>query len=168
MAALLNLFFEVCLLRKGPQDVPASQTLLRLSLLAYGMAGITFTLVEGEVQAALLRTLLDIGLLVGLTWGLLEVTGRRARFEQTLTTLAGTGALLALVALPVALWWQREMASGAPSGLPSLLYLGLLGWSIAVMAHILRHALSTSLAIGVLYTLGYLLAFILLDRLLTG
>jgi hypothetical protein len=37
-----------------------------------------------------------------------------------------------------------------------LLLLALMGWSIAVMAHVLQQALSTSRPMGIFYALGYL------------
>jgi hypothetical protein len=40
-----------------------------------------------------------------------------------------------------------------------LLWLGLFIWGIVIMAHILRHALSTSLGVGVLYSLAYVLLY---------
>ena len=51
---------------------------------------------------------------------------------------------------------QEALRSRLPE-LPWLLYLGLLVWSIAVIAHIVHHALSISRGKGLLYTLGYLL-----------
>ena len=43
----------------------------------------------------------------------------------------------------------------ADAALPSLLIVVLMVWSIAVIAHILRHALSSSYAVGILLALLY-------------
>jgi hypothetical protein len=160
MIALFNLFLDICLLRKGPQDVPSSAALLQLSLSIYIIAGLVLLLaLESQVGPALFLVLLDLGLLTGLTYGLLNMLGRGSRFGQTLTALAGTGALLQLIAWPLLGWLNQTDVQQGTATLPSLLYLALLGWNIVITGHILRHALSTTLAFGVLYAFGYLMSF---------
>ncbi len=156
MRSLFDLFLDICLLRRGPQDVPASWALLKLSLVAYGLTSLLVQLVSVQPSTALLQALLDVGLLAGLTYAVLRALGHSMRFTQTLTALAGAGALLGLVILPVVIWMDRESASGSEPGLPVLVFFAWLIWSVAVVAHVLRHALSTSLATAVIYTLGYL------------
>jgi hypothetical protein len=148
MGALLNLFLDICLLRKGPQDVPASPALLKASLAAYGLASLLVQAVSVNLLTALLQAFLDLGLLAGLTYAVLQATGFSGRFTQTLTALAGTGALLGFAILPVTIWMDRDLEAGIQSGLPALLFFGWLIWSIAVVAHVLRHALSTSMAMA--------------------
>lgn len=160
MAVLFNLFWEICLLRKGPQDVPASQELLKLCLIGYAATGLlNLWLGLGEVGAgtALLLTAVDVGLLLGLVYAVLQLRGLLARYTQTLTALAGTGTLLQLIVLPLGMWYQRELAGNGTADLPAMLWLMLLVWSVAITAHILRHALSVTFGIGVLYALGYLM-----------
>jgi hypothetical protein len=166
MLALFNLFVDLCLLRRGPQDVPASPVLLKLSLLAYAGVGLLVLLVSTEPLTALVQTLLDVVLLTGLTYTILSFQKYGARFGQTLIALTGSGTLLGLVALPVVVWLEGEAAAGGDVELPSLLFLLLLGWSIAVMAHILRHALSTTHWMGLLYALAYLAVSIAFSGLL--
>jgi hypothetical protein len=166
MLALFDLFWDICLLRKGPEDVPASLALLKLSLLVYGITGLLIMLVSMELAPALLQTALDMALLGGLTYGVLSRRGYRTRFVQTLTALAGVGALLASITLPVVFWMDKETVDGSEAGLPLLVFLLLLGWSIAVVSHILQHALSISRNQSILYTLGYLFISMLLSKLL--
>ena len=156
MGALLDLFLDICLLRKGPQDVPASPILLKWTLAAYGLASLLVQVVSVSPLTALFQAFLDLGLLVGLTYIVLQMVGFPARFTQTLTALAGTGALFGFAILPVTIWMNQDLGGGTPAGVPALLFLGWLIWSLAVVAHVLRHALSTSVAMAVLYTLGYL------------
>ncbi len=156
MRALFDLFLDICLLRRGPQDVPASAALLTAVLGAYGISSMLVLLVSSQAATAIIQALLDVGLLAALTYTLLNLSGYQARFVQTLTTLAGTGTLLGLIALPLVLWMSRTASDEGGSGAASLLFLLLLVWSIAVMSHVLRHALSTSRWVGLLYTFGYL------------
>lgn len=151
MYALFNLFLDICLFRKGPKDLPASAALLKICLLAYGLTGLLVLVLSTPVLVALLQILLDLVLLSGLLHLALIVRRHPQRFEQTLSALTGTGALMALLALPLMSW----ILGGSSAELPSVLLLVLMVWSIGIMAHILRQTFETSLGIGVLYALGY-------------
>ena len=154
MRALFELFLDICLLRKGPQDIPTSMALLKLCLLGYGLSGLLVLLLSTPAPVAILQILLDLGLLAGLLYLALLLRRHPQRFEQTLSALTGTGTLMGLLALPVMVWIVQQSPDG-DIALPSLLLLGLMAWSIAIMAHILRHALNTPIWAGALYALGY-------------
>lgn len=154
MIAIFNLFLDICLLRKGPQDVPASMALVKMCLLVYGLSGLLVLLTTAPAQVALLQILLDMGLLGGLLYLGLTLIRRRKRFGQTLSALTGTGSLMGLLTLPLAIWIDHQQ-SGGDIALPSALMFALMVWSVAVIAHILRHAFETSIWLGALYALGY-------------
>ena len=101
--------------------------------------------------------LLDSALLVVFIQSLLLLLQRNARILQTLTAMAGSGCLLGLIALPLVLWGQPSEAEEQVSGLLLYAWLLLLVWNLLVAGHILRHALSTSLAIGIGVALLYAL-----------
>lgn len=172
MRALFDLFLDICLFRKGPQDLPASPTLLGLCLTTYGLSGLLSLLGSMRPSTAVFQAAADIVVLAGFAYGILALMNYRARFVQTLTALAGTYTLLNLIALPLIFWLEQATTGTANApALPSLLLLGLMGWSIAVMAHVLQHALSTSRGMGVLYALGYLvisLVFLVLTSALSS
>ncbi|MDS4068526.1 MAG: hypothetical protein RKO24_02785 [Candidatus Competibacter sp.] len=154
MSALFNLFLDICLFRKGPQDVPASMPLLKACLLAYGLSGLLVLLIGTPIPVALLQILLDMVLLGGLLYLALILHRHPKRFEQTLSALTGTGTLMGLLTLPLVSWISRQGAGG-DTELPSVLMLALIAWSIAIMAHILRHAFNAPIWVGALYALGY-------------
>ena len=154
MNALFNLFLDICLFRKGPQDVPSSAALLKMCLLGYGLSGVLVLLISTPAPLALLQILLDMVLLSGLLYLVLIVYRHPRRFEQTLSALTGTGSLMGLLTLPLAIWIDHQQ-SGGDIALPSTLMFALMVWSIAVIAHILRHAFETSIWLGALYALGY-------------
>lgn len=169
MTALFNLFLDICLFRKGPQDVPASTALLWLCLIGYGLSGLAVLLAGSKPASALLETVVDILLLAGLCYGLLNLAHHRARFVPTLTALAGTGALLTVAAFPLVIWIDQESARQEPGALSVLLFFGLVGWSLAVTAHVLRHALSVSRTLGMLYATGYfVISIVVRDLLFSG
>jgi energy-converting hydrogenase Eha subunit C len=156
---LLQRFFEICLLRAGPQDLPASRFLLWISLLAYGAVGMVMSVQNLDVARASLLVLLDTALLAALLFALLWSRGLLERYLQTMTALLGTGAILQVAALPI-LSWQREGLGEETISttlmIASLLLWIWLLWNLIVVGHILRHTLSTRLPIGVLLGLAYL------------
>lgn len=156
MYAIFDLFLDICLFRKGPQHVPHSATLLTICLLGYALSGLWLLALNLPLPLAVLQVFLDLLLLSGLLYLALVVQHQRQRFAQTLCALTGSGALMTLLAIPLMAWIAHQ-APAAALELPALLLLGLMLWSIALLAHILRHAFSTSLWYGLLYAVGYTL-----------
>ncbi len=154
MNPLFKVFLDICLLKAGPQDLPASSFLLGLAVLSYVLIGVVIYIPESEFGEALAWTLLDTVLLASLAWVGLQWRGYPKRFGQTFTALAGCGALLGLLGWPLILWLYRSAPPAAPA-LPSLLLLVLLGWNVVVIGHVVRHALSVPYPIGVLLAVLY-------------
>jgi hypothetical protein len=167
--ALIQFFAELCLLRRAPQDLPASTALLGTVLLADVLVGAVLGLVVDLSPAiALAEGLVDIVFTLGLLYLALRLLDRLPRFLQTATALLGAGAMLEVVAiLPLSL-----LPSGQPSqqsALAGLLLLGLIGWSILVTGHILRHSFDLRLAQGVVIAVAYnLLAYSLISGIFSG
>ncbi|MEO5574321.1 MAG: hypothetical protein ABIR48_07560 [Gammaproteobacteria bacterium] len=146
MPKLLRIIIDICILRAKPEDVPASTTLLGATLAVYASVSLALASVSLPLNKALLYALADTMVLAVLTHTLLLLRRFPARLPQTLTALAGTGALFGLIGLPFAQLTELEP-----------LLFALLIWNVAVSAHILRHALSVSFIMGVVASLGYLL-----------
>ncbi len=157
MIQLLRLFFDVCLLRRGPQDVPASQWLLRTTVACYLAVGVVLLTLGGDaLWRSTVAAAIDFALLAGITWGALGWRHLQVRFPQTLTTLAGAGVVIYLVELPVVYWLHVSAGDGGrPDPLAALLWFVLLLWSLSVMGHVLRHALRGTFALGMLFSVGY-------------
>lgn len=157
MNALLKYFMDLCLLRAAPQDLPASQTLLRLTVAANVLVSVVLTLsMRLDTAPTLLQSLLEILLLLGLLWLVLRLTDRSGRFLQCAAAAMGSSALLGVLALPVIPMATR--GEGDTALLGGLLMLGLVIWSVLVLGHILRHALEVPLGRGVLLAMMYTFA----------
>ncbi len=157
MLLLIRAWFDICLLRRGPQDLPASGFLLGVSLCCYGLVSVLVSSQSYTFSMALLLTVVDLGLLVVFAWSLLYLQRKAERLNQTLSALAGTGSLMGLIALPLLLTIGPDATSEpVPASLLSL-WLLLLLWNLFIMAHIIRHALSSSFAIGFGISLLYAL-----------
>lgn len=145
---------EICLLRAGPQDLPGSAQFLAFALIGYFLVDILILQLGFAPAAAVAASLLDMLLMAAFVQILLRIIAKPERFRQTLAALAGTGQLLGLLAWP--LIKSMAVADDPASGL-AVLRLLLLAWSLLVTGHIVRHAMSTTLAtgigVGVLYNL---------------
>jgi hypothetical protein len=155
---LLNLFVDICLLRAGPQQLPASGFLLLVTALLGLLSGTVVIVASfGGVFPALQAQLLDLLLLLGLLRAGLVARGRQARFLQSAIALLGSGVVINLLVMPLQLAIGDDPAGSTIGGLAVLLYLALLLWSMVVMGHILHHAFNIHLTGGIVLSLGYFL-----------
>ncbi|HFD79011.1 MAG TPA: hypothetical protein ENK05_01300 [Gammaproteobacteria bacterium] len=162
--AWLLSWLEQCLLRRAPQDDALSWSALAWAALAYATTDLLQAAASSSWVVAVGMTALDVSVLMLFTSLVLRLTHRRARYPQTLTALFGTGAVLGLLGLPLVHQAASAGQDEAPVGLLVLGWLFLLGWSIAVQAHIFRHALSSRYATGLLLAgLHTVLVIVLLE-----
>lgn len=146
----LKQFPAICLLRGDPQDLPTSNVLMVSALIAYGLADVVGVLDTLPAERALLAAAVDTLLLVAATELALRWRKLENRLPQTLSALAGCGALLSLLAWATA-GLTREWLP------PPWVWVPFLLWYTLVFGHVLRHALSISLTAGVVASLLYLI-----------
>lgn len=157
MLFLIRAWFDICLLRAAPQDLPASSLLLALSLGCYALISVLVSLGSYGLAGAVQLALLDLGLLAVFVLSLLYLQDKTARINQTLAALAGTGSLLGVFALPLVWWLQPDQQPGQVPVLLTFFWMLLLVWNLLVMAHIMRHALSSTFPVGLGVSLLYVL-----------
>jgi len=150
MTALLRLFLDIALFRKGPQDVPDYPILFALTLVSDLVISTVVGILEGDFVGAMLQATVASGLLLAFVALILLLTSHLERFRKTATAVLGCDALITLLALPVSL------LSDVITGL-SLLIIGILFWNLLVFAHILKHALGIGYALSVALALIYTL-----------
>jgi len=157
MTLLFRYWLDLCLLRAAPQDGPASTFILGLALACYGLVSLVVLVGSYDVPVGATLALLDLVLLVVFVTALLYLLGKTARIRQTLAALAGAGALLGLAALPLVLLQAPAAGNGTQGPVFSLVWIVLLVWNVVVSANIMRHALSSSFAMGLAVSILYLL-----------
>lgn len=147
----LVLFIDICLYRRGPQDVPASWLLFGLALAAYLLVGEVLLIVEADWLEAALQAAVEAVLLLGFCWLVLWFHGKQVRFLQSATALLATDAVISTPGALILQWWTAH----PEIRLFQMALFALMIWHITVVAHILRHALSRplfhGLALAVLY-----------------
>lgn len=144
------MFWDICALKAAPQDLPASSFLMGLMLLVYFVTGVVVAALQWPLSQAALAAFLDTVFVTVLCRVLLWTRQLSGRFVQTLTAMAGSGAVMTLIAVPL-VWWQGFVGvsdANAPT-LPTWLLMIWMVWNVVVVGHILRHALSTILALGI-------------------
>ncbi len=146
----LKIFLGICLLRANPQDLPTSNRLMLAALIAYGLADVIGVLDTLSLGSAALAAAVDTLLLIAATHLALRWRNAENRFPQTLSALAGCGALLSLLAW-AATGLTREWLPPAWVWAPFLL------WYTLVFGHVLRNALSLALPAGVAVSLLYII-----------
>ncbi len=166
MKPLFELFFNICLLRSKPQDVPASSTLMLLTLFAAVASGVpAITGSVGGLAPALLIGLIDVVLILALLKVFLRMTGLSSRLLQTATALFGSGVIINLLSIPIQMTLDVSSENSANQFLGALFYFVLLAWSLVIMGHILRHSFKLQLSSGVLIATSYFLLINTLVRL---
>ncbi len=157
------------LLRSGPQDLPHSEVLLAALVLAAVLVEsllATQMLGAGDFAVAALRVAAAVGVVLAVTFALLRLHQRQARFVQTGCALIAVALLFALATaavLSLALPLPKEGATmtGAQM-LAGVLSLGVVVWQLLVRGNIFRHALDVPLARGVTLALSLTLAELIL------
>jgi hypothetical protein len=164
MLPILDVFLQIALRRRGPEDLPDSRFLLL-------MAGLAYVVTQAFLAVPVYHSALEIGgsllldllLLYGCLWGLLRFTGNKPRFRQTLTAIFGTSSLLSVCMLPINYWFPLSSWLGLsvdPTKPPLVIAIGALAilvWWLVVNGHIFSRALSAPMAVGLAIAVGYYL-----------
>ena len=144
MKEFIQLLSQIALLRRGPQDLPASGLLLALALLAYVGVTCVVSSVLPPTRGWVLQVLVTA--LFTLVWYvvLLRVCRRSERLLQTATALFGLQALFAPL-VTASDWLLLRFDENSAWQVPvELCALVLAVWLIAASSHVLRAALEWS------------------------
>jgi hypothetical protein len=142
---LIRALLDMLRLRSGPQEMPAGAPLAFMLAIAYLAQGLMADRIMDETDTAP-RSLLAIAVQFGAITALLRLRHLAERVPQTISALAGTGFLFGLLSILL----LSQLTPGEPQPGLAMAYLGLFLWSLAVDAHIYRHALSVNISFGVL------------------
>ncbi len=141
----------------GPDSLPVSQPLLGACLAAYAFGLFMNLVLYKSIPQAIGIAVTGVVLLVVLTGGSLYLLGYVKRLHQTLTALAGTGALVAIVTFGVRLVLTIGMPEEVVTvNLMRFLMLPLFLWNVLVFMAILRIAFSGRLIPGLAVAAAYM------------
>jgi hypothetical protein len=167
MNEFIRLYAQIALLRRGPQDLPASPLLLALTVVAF--LAVNFVASSVLPPDNRWRESLLVATLFTLLWYvvLLRLAGRPERTLQTTSAVFGFQTVLAPLVIGCG-WLIRRFGEGSPWQ-PAVICAGLLvfAWVIAANSYIVKVALewsvSSSVVLVILETVvGWLLQLALL------
>ena len=153
---ILMAFFDICLFRKRPQDLPASPAFLFMCLLIYTLTSFVLALLSQNTLYAAVAGVIETILIMLVTYFFLKLKNVQQRWMQATTALSGTGIIFSLLAIPLFFWMASSGDAQSVHVLLYLLVVALVLWNIAVMAHVMRHSLSVSFTAGVCIALVYI------------
>ena len=158
MKELIQLFTQIALLRRGPQDLPASMLLLVITIVGY--FGINFLVSSLMPPIKGWPAHLAVDVVFTLVWYvvLLRLAGRSERTLQTTTAVFGFQAVLSPL-LVISEWLMLRFAQDTTWQLPvALIWLMLVIWVIAANSHVVKAALEWSSAASVFLVVLQILA----------
>jgi archaellum biogenesis protein FlaJ (TadC family) len=166
MKTILNLFWQICLLRQSPAYVPTYGWFVGLvvgaNVVSSAMVAVAF-----DATANILQALTSI--IVGQTTTavivllVLSMRNMAPRFVTTITALFGCDLIITACAglvLPLA----TQLGPMAVS----LVFLAFLIWSVAVSGYIMHRAVEVQLAIGVGIAMGMSLMSVMFSQIAIG
>lgn len=148
MGQLIQVFFDIAMWRRGPQDLPSSKSLVWLTAVIYCLTlTAQVTLLGWNLRSAILLVIIDVLLVCAWVWCLLTFFGKRQRFMQTISAILGAGALITLFSLLVS---GVELLLSGSLHSPDDWVLLRLFIVLLVLGRILQQALERGLMVGMM------------------
>ena len=157
MLLILKLFFDICLLRANAEDIPASRTLLIISVLVYFALSLGIAFVPGNMAKIVAIIMVGFILVIALAQAGLWIRCFMDRSVQTITALAGTGTIFCILTWPLLLMGEQWV-------FPRYLLLLVFIWDIVVVGHILKNALSLPFWAGIGISIFYIFTYFRIIR----
>lgn len=141
--------------RKRPQDLPAAQELLWLSVIIYTLMSAVMAYPSQSAMIALASGLVETTVLLTITYMFLYLRSVPHRWLQACTALAGTGIIFSILVVP--LYYIRVYGEIGPSpqDLIMTLIIFIWFWNITVMTYILKNAFSSSYLLAATASIAY-------------
>ena len=162
MKPIFVVFWNICLLRQGPEFVPTHPlfvgSVLVADVLLSFFSGMQYGNPSTPLQAAT-ATIVTMATLAGAIWIALNVRGVIGRYPATIAAVFGCDLLFTLtfaMLIPLA----GGAASPVIMGITALLGI----WSIAVNGFILHRAMNVTLFIGIFVAISIALLALVLSQ----
>lgn len=150
MLELFKLLFNICLFKKEPKDIPESNGVLYLIVSVYAVIKVLIFLLDPA--NTLFQALVEILLILGLSWGILWVSRKKFRYLQTVSALVGTEAVISFFATA-----NTAIQESQSSQLAFFIIITLMLWHLAVTGYIFSKALDQSFFFGLGVSFIYIL-----------
>ncbi len=156
MREIILFYWQMCLLRDGPERLPRTTFVLATTFVLYVVTALTINLISrNDIGIAKATAFVMIGLAVeiGIVGALLLFKSVPDRLQQTLTALFGANTLILLLTLPILLL-MAQLESATLTLVLESVFLGIFVWWLTIAGHILHRAADISLALGIATAFG--------------
>ena len=152
MTAVFQLFWNLCLLRLGPERMPTLGAfvvfVVAANFFVSALVGLSGPFTD-RPAAALALPVMHAAVLGAGTWLVLLAKGLHARFTRTFTALMGADAFITLLSWPIALLIEPGTEPRAIDLVMTLAQFALFFWWIAVAGFVFARALEISRSQGI-------------------
>ncbi|MBK81351.1 MAG: hypothetical protein CMQ43_10635 [Gammaproteobacteria bacterium] len=166
MKAILNLFWQICLLRQSPAYVPSHGAFVA-AVVAANLIGsvLVSSALDGGVNTLRTATAVIVGQTATAVLVLLALSLKNlgARFVTTITAIFGCDLIITACFAGV-----LPLATQFGDAALSVALLGFLVWSVAVAGFILHRALEAPLAVGIGVAMAISLMSVTFSQLAVG
>ncbi len=154
-------FIDLCLLKAGPSDIPASQWLMKVTLAIYFILTVIVNQLDLSWNTSLLISVVDILVMIIFVSLVLNLHNLKVRYIQVITALAGSGCVMTIIAFPIIWWFYQVDPEQQAASFAMIIMIALLTWGFIVVAQIFRQALDVQLGRAMMVTVAYILISIL-------
>lgn len=167
MPEIVKTLFNICLLRKGPEDLPCDMSLM-MFLIGLSLAvSVWLGAIIYDLQIAGLSSV--AGLFFSFVFAKILLLKNPERFIQTFCAMMGAVTLINLISVPAVYPLSNEELNENLVLIFGLLSFGLFIWIVVVYGFIFSRAIASTLGHGVAISVGYaLLNIIILQLFLAG
>ena len=166
MINIIKIIFQICLLRKGPEDLPADGSVLLNLLILSFVVSIFLGRMIYDMRVAIISSI--GGLLFSFIFTKILLSKKPERFTQTFSAMLGTVTLINIISLPIFAPLSNEQLNENFVLLFSLVSFAFLIWVIVIYGFIFSRALSITLNYGIAISVGYaFLSVMILQLVLT-
>jgi hypothetical protein len=176
LRALFGVVVDIVFLRRGPENMPASNTLLGIVVVVYvalyTLAYSVFILPALPVVPATWALQIACAALLELLWFRIgfQLAGKPERFTQTATAVFAASTLFipALALIGSLMPYMAQGATAQPPALASFLTAFIAIWMLVILIRIVRAAFEWSWPRSILFILGANIVPIIILSLLFG
>lgn len=163
MPELVKTLFNICLLRKGPEDLPCDMSIMMFLIGVSFAVSVWLGTIIYDPQMAGLSSI--AGLFFSFVFAKLLLLKNPERFMQTFCAMMGTVTLINLISVPVVYPLSNEELNENLVLFFGLLSFALFIWIIVVYGFIFSRAIASTLGNGVAISVGYALLSIMILQL---
>lgn len=161
MFELFRKFMQLTLLKVTPQELPGHYLVLWISVAAAFFASLAGLLFAYDLGDSIMRSSLALAIPAVLVYAMLGVRNLQSRFVQVYSALCGSAAVIYLIALPLMPGFFAAIVEDQPGKIIITIVLLLDLWTLAITAHILKHAFDVGFPAGFALALALMLATLL-------